>query len=80
MIDYQQLKEQMHDCTECLKAFLVRTVDRHPELTEHAGIIREPLKRCGASSTCLRAGSGPGAPVPKFALLLSVLRASIGLV
>ena len=44
MSEYQQLQAQMHDCTECLKAFLVRTVDKQPELTEHAGIIREHLE------------------------------------
>ena len=44
MNEYEKLRAQMHDCTECLKAFLVKTADRQPELTEHAGIIREHLE------------------------------------
>ena len=44
MSDYERLRAQMHDCGECLKAFLVTAVEKQPDLTEHAGIVREHLE------------------------------------
>ena len=44
MSEYERLRAQMHDCSECLKAFLVSAAERQPELTEHAGIVREHLE------------------------------------
>jgi hypothetical protein len=42
--DYEMMQTQMHECTECLKAFLVKAIDKQPALTEHAEIIREHLE------------------------------------
>jgi hypothetical protein len=44
MTDYQKLRAQVHDCSECLKSFLVEVVEKQPELEEHAGIIRNHLE------------------------------------
>jgi hypothetical protein len=44
MHEFDHLRQQMRECGDCLKAFLVKTVERQPELTEHAGIVREHLE------------------------------------
>ena len=44
MSDHERLRAQVHECTECMKAFLQEAVDRKPELEDHAGIIREHLE------------------------------------
>lgn len=59
MGDYDRLRVQMHDCSECLKAFLVNVVEKQPELAEHAGIIREHLETLRAELDVLAARLKP---------------------
>ena len=44
MGEYEKLQTQVHDCGECLKAFLLRAVEAQPHLEDHAGVIREHLQ------------------------------------
>jgi len=42
--DFSEMQAQMHDCIDCLKTFLVKAVDKQPELIQHAEIIHEHLE------------------------------------
>jgi hypothetical protein len=44
MNEYRKLHAQLLDCGECLKSFLVKVVDKQPELEEHAAIVRNHLE------------------------------------